>query len=95
MWLTGDSEIVSTDVVDETKGTKAWLADTLKSAAATSAAVIMAAGISRIQDYVINIGVPQQHRLGAPGNPGLPQTASSSSTPNANKSFRSSLLAAY
>lgn len=63
MWLTGDSEVVKSEHMGKNDNAS-WLADTIKSAVATSAAVMMAAGIAKIQDYVVNIGVPAQSRLG-------------------------------
>ena len=93
MWLTGDSEVVETESMDGS-GTKGWLADTLKSAVATGTAVILAAGIARIQDYVINIGVPPQNRIGnAPPQPA--QAATQDSWQYGVNSARDDLLKPY
>lgn len=93
MWLTGDSEVVRTE---DSAGNnmKGWLADTLKSAVATGTAVVLAAGIARIQDYVINIGVPAQTRIGnAP--PQSAQAALQGSGQYGNTTHRESLLRPY
>jgi hypothetical protein len=95
MWLAGDSEILQVDTMNKSSGTKMWFYDTVKTAVATSAAVMMAAGIGRIQDYVVNIGLPQQSRLGTPGMPTTQSPVVTRQTSPTARSYREQLLAPY
>ena len=68
MWLNSDSESLAIDEGANTGGTmETWMIDTAKTVLATSTAVILSAVIHKIQGDIVNVGVPQQHRLGTQG----------------------------
>jgi len=66
MWLNSDSE--SLVVENSSSSISPWIMDTLKTVMATSTAVVLTAVITKIQGDIVNVGVPQNTRLGMQGN---------------------------